>query len=321
MNFRSVPAVLALCLIGHAAYAQYPNRPIRVITAQSAGSSMDVVVRTVMPKVSESLGQSIVIDNRGGAGGVTGVEIAARAAPDGYTLLVGASSSLIVSRFAYRSLSFDALKDFEPITNLVNADAVLVTTLALPAKTVKELIALVASQPGKFNFGSAGVGSSSHLAGTLFVTMAGLKAVHVSYKGGGPAVTALIAGETQFYISPAAAVASHIKSGRVRALAITSKKRSALMPDLPTVDEAGVPEYEYVSWNGLFARRGTPPPVVSTVHAVVNKVLADPDTVRLYAVQGLQPSGSASPEEFAKFFRADFERNAKLVKIAGVKPE
>ena len=314
-------AFVVSAVVASVAHAQYPARPIRLVAAQSAGSSMDTVIRIVSPKLGELLGQQIVVDNRGGAGGTMGVEVAARAAPDGYTLLLGASSSMIVSRWAYRSLPFDVLKDFDAVSNLVNADAVLVVNPAVPAKTVKELIALVKAQPGKLNIGSAGMGSSSHLAGTLFVTMAGLNAVHVPYKGGGPAVAALIGGETSFYVSPAAAVMSHVKAGRLRALAITAPKRSALMPELPTVDEAGVAGYEYVSWNGVFVPRGTPRPIVTALHGGIVKALADPEVVRLYAAQGLQPSPSASPEEFGRFFRADFERNAKLVKLAGLKPE
>ena len=303
------------------AHAQYPNRPIRLIAAQSAGSSLDTILRIAMPKVSENLGQQIVVDNRGGAGGTIGVELASRAAPDGYTILVGASSSMIVSRWTYRTLAFDALKDFDAVSNLVNADAVIVSHQAVPVKTLKDLIALAKAQPGKLNMASAGVGSSSHLAGTLFVTMAGINAVHVPYKGGGPMAAAVIGGESAFAVSPAAAVVSHTKGGRLRALAITSRKRSVLMPDLPTVDESGVTGYEYVSWNGVFVPRGTPRPIVGRLHGAIQKALADPQVIAGYAAQGLQPSGSESPEEFGRFFRADFERNAKLVKIAGVKPE
>jgi tripartite-type tricarboxylate transporter receptor subunit TctC len=228
---------------------------------------------------------------------------------------------MIVSRWTYRSLAFDALKDFDAVSNLVNADAVVVANPGVPAKTLKDLIALAKAQPGKLNMASAGIGSSSHLAGTMFVTMAGINTVHIPYKGGGPMAAAVIAGESAFSISPAAAVVSHIKAGRLRGLAISSKQRSPLMPDLPTVDESGVPGYEYVSWNGVFVPKGTPRPIVTRLHAGIQKALADPDVVRLYAAQALAPSGSASPEEFGRFFRADFERNEKIVRIAGVKPE
>ena len=318
----AVPAVFLLAAVAEFAQAQpYPSRPIRLLAAQSAGSSLDTIIRIVMPKTADILGQQMVIDNRGGAGGTIGVELAARAAPDGYTVLVAGSSAMIISRFTYRSLAFDTLKDFDAVSNLVNADAVLVANPSVPAKSVKDLVALAKAQPGKLNMASAGIGSSSHLAGTLFVTMAGINTVHVPYKGGGPMAAAIIAGESAFSVSPAAAVVGHIKGGRLRGLGITSRNRSPLMPDLPTIDESGVPGYEYVSWNGVFVPKGTPRPIVRTLHAAIQKALADSEVVRLFAAQGVQPSGTESPEVFAKFFRADFERNAKLVKIAGVKPE
>ena len=321
MRTRFAGAVVALLSFANCVYAQYPSRPVRLVAAQSAGSSLDTILRNVTPKMSEQLGQQIIIDNRGGAAGPIGVELVARAAPDGYTLLGGASSSMIVSRWTYRSLAFDVLKDFDAVSNLVAVDAVIVVHPPVAVKTLKDLIALAKAQPGKLNMASAGIGSSSHLAGTLFVTMAGINAVHVPYKGGGPMAAAVIAGESTFCVSPAAAVVSHIKAARLRGLAITSRMRSALMPDLPTVDESGVPGYEYVSWNGIFVPRGTPRAIVKTLHAAIQSSLADAEVIRLYAAQGLQPSGSATPEEFARFFRADFDRNAKLVRVAGVKPE
>jgi tripartite-type tricarboxylate transporter receptor subunit TctC len=318
----AVCAVLVVFGAVELAHAQsYPLRPVRLIAAQSAGSSLDTLLRIATPRMSELLGQQIVIDNRGGAGGTIGVELASRAQPDGYTLLLGASSSMIVSRFTYRSLAFDSLKDFDAISNMVNVDAVLVANPNVPVKSLQELIALAKAHPGKLNMASAGVGSSSHLAGTLFVTLADIKTVHVPYKGGGPMAAAVIAGEASFSISPAAAVMGHVKAGRLRGLAISSRERSPLLPAMPTIDEAGVPGYEYLSWNGLFAPRGTPQPVVKTLFAAVQKALADPEVIRLYAAQAVRPSPSASPEEFWKFFVADFERNEKLVKIAGVKPE
>ena len=327
MQRRSFALALIAAFCAGSVYAAqspteaYPNRPIRLVAAQSAGSSLDTLVRIVAPKLSELLGQQLVIDNRGGAGGTIGIELAARAAPDGYTVLIGASSSMIVSRFTYRSLPFDALNDFEPVSNLVNADAVLVINPAVPAKSVKELVALAKAQPGKLNMSSAGMGSSSHLAGVMFTTLAGINSVHVPYKGGGPMAAAIVSGEAQWCIAPAAALVGHIKSGRVRGLAISSKQRSALLPDLPTVDEAGVPGYEYASWNAVFVPKGTPKSIVDKLYANIQKALADPDVVKAYAAQGLTPSGSESPQAFAKYFRGDFNRIAKLVKVAGIKPE
>jgi tripartite-type tricarboxylate transporter receptor subunit TctC len=314
--------VLALAWVAATASAQtYPDKPVRVIAAQSAGSSLDTIARIVTLKMADLLGQQLVIDNRGGAGGIIGVELAALAAPDGYTLLVGAPSSMILSIFTYRKLAFDALKDFEPISLLVNAESVLAVNPGVPAKSVQELIALAKAQPGKLNMASAGIGSSSHLAGVMFTSLAGIDTVHVPYKGGGPMAAAVVGSEAQWLIAPAASVMGQIKAGRLRALALSSKIRSPLLPDLPTIAEAGVPGYEYTSWNAVFAPKGTPRNIIKSVHAAIQKVLAEPDVKQQFANQGLAPLGNKSPEEFGKFFRADFDRIAKLVKLAGVKPE
>jgi len=299
----------------------YPSRPVRVIAAQSAGSSLDTIVRIVTPKLSEAFGQQLVIDNRGGAGGTIGLEIGARATPDGYTMIIGASSSMIVSTFTYRKLAFDTLKDFDAISLIVNADGMLVVHPGVAARSVKELIALARAQPGKLNMASAGVGSSSHLAGVMFTSLAGINSVHVPYKGGGPMAASVVAGESQWAVAPAAALAGHVKAGRLRALALSSKARSPLMPELPTIDEAGVPGYEYTSWNGVFAPRGASRAIIKTWHAAIQKALALPDVKQAFANQGLVPLGSASPEEFGKFVRSDFTRIEKLVRMAGIKPE
>jgi tripartite-type tricarboxylate transporter receptor subunit TctC len=313
---------LAILLEAGLAFAQdYPVRPIRVIAAQGPGSSLDTLLRIIVPGMSEILGQQLVVDNRGGAGGMMGVEAASRAAPDGYTFLVGARPSMIISTFTYPKLTFDARKDFEPISMTADAHAVLVVPPNLPVKSVKELIALAKAQPGKLNMASAGVGSSSHLGGVLFNNMAGIKTVHVPYKGGGAAATAVIAGEAQWTLIPAAAVAGHVQAGRLRAIGISSRQRSPLTPDMPTIDEAGVSGYEYGTWNGFFAPKGTPRAVINKVHAAIQSVLADPGVKKLYATQGLVPQGSASPEEFRKHYLADFDQIARIVKIAGLKPE
>lgn len=321
-NSLAIGSVLLLLSETGAVPAQpYPARPIRVIATQSAGSSLDTIARIVTPKLSEMLGQQLVIDNRGGAAGTIGLEIGARATPDGYTIIVGASSAMIVSKFTYKTLAFDALKDFDPISLIVIADGLLVVNPGIPAKSVKELIALAKSRPGKLNMASAGIGSSSHLSGTMFASLAGINTVHVPYKGGGPMAGSVVGGESDWAVGPAAALMGHVKAGRMRALGISSKTRSPLLPDLPTIDEAGVPGYEYYSWNGFFAPRGTPRSIITNLHATIQKVLAGPDVKQLYAAQGLVPTGSASPQEFDKFFRADFERTAGLVKVAGIKPE
>ena len=327
VNFRSVKCTAFLFLVwviagGTQVMAQkYPDRPIRVVVAQSAGSSMDTITRIVTNKMSEQFGQQAVIDNRGGAGGIIGVEVAARAAADGYTLLVGAPSSMIIANFTYKQVPFDWSRDFAPISLIVNAEGVLVVHPAVAARSVKELLALAKSQPGKLNMASAGIGSSSHLAGIMFTSLAAIDTVHIPYKGGGPMAAAVVAGEAHWLIAPAASVVGQIKGGRLRALGLSSKQRSPLMPDLPTLDEAGVPGYEYTSWNAFFAPRGTPRAIVNQVHAVIQKVLADVDIRQQFANQGLYPLGSESPEEFSRFYYADYERVERLVKIAGVKPE
>ena len=320
-NIWKAGMLALVCAAGTALAQPYPDKPIRVIAAQSAGSSLDTIARIVTLKMSELLGQQLVIDNRGGAGGIIGIELAARATPDGYTLLVGGPSSMIISIFTYRKLAFNTLKDFDPISLLVNAESVLAVNPAVAAKSVKELIALAQAQPGKLNMSSAGIGSSSHLAGVMFTSLSGINTVHVPYKGGGPMAAAVVGGESQGLIAPAASVMGQIKAGRLRALALSAKQRSPLLPELPTIDEAGVPGYEYTSWNGFFAPRGTPRPIIRSVHAAIQKALAEPDVKQQFANQGLAPLGSASPEEFGKFFRADFDRIARLVKLAGLKPE
>jgi len=292
-----------------------------MIAAQSAGSSLDTILRIMVARMTDTLGQQIVIDNRGGAGGTIGVELAARATPDGYTLLAGASSSMVVSSFTYKKLPFDSIRDFDPVSVFVNAEAVFVVNPALPVKSVNEFLALAKAQSGKLNMGSAGVGSSSHLAGLLFVSMTGINTVHVPYKGGGPMTSAVVGGESQWAISPAAALVGQIRAGRLRAIAISSRQRSPVLPDLPTIEEAGVPGYEYVSWNGVFAPKGTPRRIISTVHANMRKTLASPEIREQFALQGLSPASSETPEDFGKKMREEYAKIGKLVKTAGIKPE
>lgn len=321
--WRGGSALIAgVCIAGSDACAQaYPDKPVRVIVAQSAGSSMDTITRIITGRMAATLGQPIVIDNRGGAAGIIGIELGAKAQPDGYTLVVGAPSSMIIAAFTYRSLPFDPRHDFAPISTIVNAEGVLAVHPAVPAKTVRELIALARAQPGRLNMASAGIGSSSHLAGVMFTHLAGIDSVHVPYKGGGPMAAAVVGGEAQWLIAPAASVAGPIKAGRLRALAITSQQRSPLMPELPTIDEAGVPGYVYTSWNAMFAPRGTSRAILGKLHAAIQQAVVDPEVRQQFGSQGLFPLGSASPEAFARFFADEFTRVAQVVKAAGVRPE
>ncbi len=313
----ALPAQAASADAGQA----YPQRPIRMIAAQSAGSSLDTILRIFSTKMTELLGQQIVIDNRGGAGGTIGVELAARAPNDGYTLLAGASSSMVISSFTYKKLAFDTLKDFAPISLFANVEAVFVVNPALPVKSVSEFLTLAKSQPGKLNMGSAGIGSSSHLAGLLFVSLTGINTIHVPYKGGGPIAAAVVGGEAQWAISPAAALVGQIRAGRLRAIAISSRQRSAILPELPTITEAGVPGYEYASWNGILAPTGTPRAVISTMHAIMRKAAALPEVKEQFAAQGLAPTSSESPDEMARIIREDFVRLGKVAKAAGIRAE
>ena len=315
-------ACAGLIIVTSAASAQpYPQRPIRMIAAQSAGSSLDTILRIFAVKMSDQLGQQIVIDNRGGAAGTIGVELAARSPADGYTLLAGASSSMIVSSFTYKKLPFDTLKDFAPISLFANVEAVFVVNPGLPVKSVNEFLALAKAQPGKLNMGSAGMGASSHLAGLLFVSFTGINSIHVPYKGGGPMATAVVANEAQWAISPAAALVGLIRAGRLRAIAISTAKRSPILPELPTIAESGVPGYEFGSWNGVLAPTGTPRAIINQVHDVMRKVAVMPEVKEQFASQGLAPTASESPEAFAKMIRADYATIGKVVKAAGIKAE
>ena len=318
----ALPVLLAALSAATTAHSQnYPDRPIRVLTAQSAGSSLDTIARIVTNKLSDQFGQQLVVDNRGGAAGTIALEIGARAVPDGYTMIVTGSSAMVVSRFTYKKLAFDAFKDFDAISLFANADGLMVVHPSVKAKSVKDLLALARAQPGKLNMASAGIGSSSHLSGLMFVNLSGIETVHVPYKGGGPMAASIVAGESHWAIGPAAALMGHVKAGRMRVLAITSRARSPLLPELPTVAESGVPGYEFSSWNGFFAPKGMSRPLIKTWHAAIQKALTAPEVKTQYAHQGMVPTGSASPEEFEKVVRADFERFGKLVKMAGIKPE
>jgi tripartite-type tricarboxylate transporter receptor subunit TctC len=275
----------------------------------------------ITPKMTELLGQQFVIDNRGGAGGMIGAQMGARAVPDGYTLIFGGASSMIITTFSYKQVGFDPVKDYQAVSLVVEQEALLVVSPNLPVKSVKELIALAKAQPGKLNMASAGIGSSGHLGGIMFTSMAGIDCAHVAYKGGGPMGFAVMGGEAQWAMALTATIMGHVKGGRLKAIAISSRQRSPLAPEYPTIDESGVPGYEFTTWNGFFFPKGTPQRYVTIVFDAIEKALASPQVKELYTIQGLVPLGSASPEEFASYVRTDFERVGKLVKIAGITPE
>lgn len=317
--FTAGTAMLALLAAAHGpahAASAYPAKSVRVVVPFAPGGSNDIMARLVGQKFSESLGQMFVIDNRGGASGTIGTDIVAKAAPDGYTLLV-MSLTLTTNPSLYKKLPYDTEKDLQPISLIASAPLMLVVHPAVPAKSVKDFIAHVKANPGKLNFGSGGPGTTPHLAGEMLKSMAGLKMTHIPYKGGGPALSDLVGGQIQFMLENIPSTLPHVNSGRLRALALTGLKRSPLVPDLPTIDEAGLKGYEIVGWNGLFAPAGTPKPIVARLHAENVKALADPDVQKRLATMGAQGVGN-SPEEFSAFVRSEIKKWARVVKEAGL---
>ncbi|MBI4193623.1 MAG: tripartite tricarboxylate transporter substrate binding protein [Betaproteobacteria bacterium] len=306
---------------GSAALAQqnYPTRPVRLVVPSSPGGGTDISARIIAPKLTEQLGQQVVVENRPGAGTMIGGEVVARAAPDGYTLLMGIST-LAINPAIYRKVPYDALRDFAPISQVVSLPNILVTHPSLPVKTVKELIAFARTRPGQLNFASAGLGTNPHLSMELFLSMTRLKMVHVPYKGSGPGVVDLMAGHVPIMTPSIITALSYVKNGRLRALGVTSGKRTAGAPDIPTIAEAGVPGYEAVQWFGVLAPAGTPRDIVGKMHATVVRVLQDSDTRKRFINDGADPVGS-SPEQFAAFIRAETVKWAKVVREAGLKSE
>jgi tripartite-type tricarboxylate transporter receptor subunit TctC len=312
-------AVLLLLPLYAAAQA-YPSRPVRLISPNPAGGANDLIGRIVAQKIGELLGQPMVMDNRGGAGGTIGTEMAARAAPDGYTLFVGSQSTVTVAPHIYSKLSYDVLRDFAPIAMFAEVQNLLNANPAFPPNTVKELIALAKAKPNTLNYGSAGSGSASHFAGLLFAKAAGIEFVHVPYKGGAPAMAAIIAGEASFNFGPMPASAAHIKSGRLKALAVSGARRSVAFPSVPTVAESGISGFVVVGWFGLMAPRDTPKPIVDRLHAVTAQAVNSPDVRQQLLNVGADPAPN-SPDEFGKFLRREYERYGVLIREAGLKVE
>ena len=306
---------LALC-----AHAQtYPSRPIRLIVPQSAGGSTDLVARPLARLLGEALGQSMIVDNRPGAGSVIGTDLVAKAAPDGYTLLAVAAS-FTISPSLYPRLPFDPARDFEPITLLASLPNILVVQRSLPVKSVQEFIALARSRPGQLNYGSSGVGTGTHLSMEWLKHMAGIQLVHVPYKGGAPAVNALLAGEVQVNCATISTALPHVKAGTLRALAVTTARRSAAAPEVPTLAESGLPDYDYSSWIGLLAPAKTPRAIVARLATAAARTARTPEIASILALEGAEPVGN-SPEEFAVVIRTEIGRWQKLVGSAGIKED
>ena len=307
--------LLAACADVHA--QTYPSRPVRLVVPYVPGGGVDFVGRTLAQKLAEAWGSAVIVDNRPGAGTNIGSEFVARSAPDGYTLLVAGVPNT-ANMALYQKLPYDVVRDFAPVTLLDTAPNVLAVHPSVPAHSVKDLIGLARSRRGALTYASAGVGSSNHLSGELFRIMARIDIVHVPYKGGGAAVTDLIAGQVSMYFGTTPSTMPHVKSGKLRGLAVTTAKRTRAAPELPTIAEAGLPGYEQSAWHGLLAPAGTPEAIVTKLHADVLRVLRLPDVVERFSVQGIDIIG-ASPAEFAEFIRHDLEKYEKLVKTAGIR--
>ena len=326
-HWHTAACVAALCAAGvaaaqprPAAKADYPNRPIRLVSPNPPGGANDVIGRIIAAKLSDVLGMQMVVDNRGGAGGTIGGEIVARAAPDGYTLLAGSVSTHSFNPIIHKKLGYDPLKDFSAISLFAIAHNLLVTHPGLPVKDVRELITLAKGKPGTLNYASGGTGSTSHFAIAMFVSLAGIakETVHVPYKGGAPSVTATIANETQFYFGPMASMIPQVKAGRLKALAVGGDKRSATLPEIPTVMESGVPTYKAYGWFGLLAPTGTPQPILARLHQATLDAVASAEVKQQLHQIGVE-AASTTPAEFDRFIRDQLELHRRVVRDLGIR--
>jgi len=315
--FRFLIAVL-FCGVAHA--QPYPSKPIRILIAQAPGSATDVISRVVGNRLSESLGQPVVIEAKPGAGGVLGADAAAKSAPDGYTLFMANNSTHGSNPAVYPKLPYDAVNDFAPIAFVASVPYVLVVAPSLPAKNVQELIKLVKSQPGKMNYASAGNGSTHQFCAELLKSMAGLDIVHVPYKGSPPAIAGLLGGEVSMMFANLTDIGSQLKSGKVRPLAVTGGKRAPTQPDIPTMQEAGLPGFEILSWFGLLAPAGTPAAIVARLNGDVNKALARDDVRGTLGAQGLEVV-PGTPEQFAAHIKSEIAKFTRVAKAANIKAE
>ena len=307
-------------LIPEVAAQPYPVKPVRIIAAFPPGGFVDLGARLVAGPLGTALGQQVVVENRGGAGGIVGTETAARAAPDGYTLVVGSAGTHGVNQSLYRKLPYNVLRDFQPVARLADAPSILAVHPSLPARSVKDLVALARARPGQILYASAGSGTSTHLAAALFEHLARVKLVHVPYKGGGPMIVDVVAGQVPVTFGTSASVSPHTKSGRLRGLAVTGGQRSATLPDLPTIAESGVPGYEMLNWLGLFAPAGTPRPIVERLNAEALRVVRSPELRDRLNAAGAEPSPLAT-EAFAAFVKSEVEKWAKVVAATGMTAE
>ena len=313
---RGMPLAFAGLVVATPVVAQnYPARPLRMIVPFSPGGATDVPARILAQRLSEAFGHQIVIDNRPGAGGVLGADAVAKAPPDGYTLLLTATTH-VISASLYKKLPYDAIRDFAPVMLIGSGPNVLTVHPSLPAKNVRELIALAKTRPGKIDYASSGNGSAQHLFGALFMSLADVRMMHIPYKGSAPATTDLIAGQVSVGFPGIALVLPHTKAGRLRALAVTSAERSKAMPDVPSIAEAGVPGYAATLWLGLLAPKGTPPEIVQKLYDEIAKLLRQPEVESAYLATGTDVTIS-NPEQFGRFVQAEYDKWAKVIRTIG----
>ena len=323
MKFSAVifsAIALSFSMTAAANAAAYPDKPIRMLVGFAAGGGTDTTARAIGQPLSEALGQQVIVDNRPGAAGNIAADITAHSVPDGYTILMGTIAALAINPSLYQKLPFDPIKDFEPISLAVSSMNVLVVHPSVAAKNVKELIALAKAQAGKLTYGSSGVGGAGHLAGVLFDQLAGTKMIHVPYKGGAPAIIALVSGEVNMVFATAETAVPQVKAGKIRALGVTTAKRSALLPDLPTIAEGGLPGYEANNWYGLLAPAKTPAAIVERLNREVVKVLNMPNVKEQLFRSGLDASPS-TPKEFGAYIKSEMAKWSKVVKASGAKAE
>lgn len=321
LRYAAICLLVNLLMLTSASMAQsYPARPIRWIVTYPPGGPTDVIARAIGAKLTAAWGQQIVIDNRAGAGGVIGTDLAAKAVPDGYTLLFGTSAGLTINPALSNKLPYDAEKDFAPVSLLVLNPQLLVVHNSVPANSVKELIAYAKSRPGQLNYASVGQGSPNHLGMELFKALAGLEITHVPYKGTGPALTDLLGGQIQLMFNSMPSVLPLVASGKLKALAVGSAQRSLAIPNIPTVGEAGVPGFENVTWYGMFAPAKTPHEIILKLNREVVRILAEPDMAQRLAVQGAEPQ-SSTPDQLTKFMHAESMRWKKVIKAANIRLE
>ena len=319
----TIGALAAVLLSGPTVHAlaqtQYPTKPVRLIVAFPPGGSTDIIARLVGQRLSERLGQQVIIDNRGGAGGTVGTELAARANPDGYTLTMGTTSTHVIAPAAYSKLKYDPISDFAPITLVASTPYLLVLNPSVKATSLKEFVELAKSQAGKLNYASAGTGSTTHLAMEMLKSAAGIDVVHVPYNGNGPAGTAVLGGQVQALFGSMPAVLPHAKSGKVRPIAVGTAKRSPALPEVPTVAESGYPGFEVSLWLGFFAPRGTPVAIVNRLHSELVKIALSPEMKEQFERNGAEPAHNISSLDLERLVRAEIQKYSKVIKTANIK--